>query len=318
MSDLNALYLISGEDDAKIDAWRARVRARAEREGGSGALESFDARSCSPEDVAVAVSTLSLTSATRFVLADSVEGWKASALEPLERQIADMPPDTVLVLIARGNAPQRLAKAVDRAGGEVRDYRAPKPWELPRWVAERAQEEGIHLDGEAAKMLVQLVGPRQQRLAREIEKLVAAAHPSTQLTAEEVEQLASGEASLKAHELADALVAGDRSAALSRAEELRLRDERPAKLVYPVVRRLRDVQRAAELLDAGMPEREAAAAMKLPPWVAKRTLAQARKADREALEGALCAFADLELEMRGQGGLDDDTAFSLTLARVSG
>ena len=51
---------------------------------------------------------------------------------------------------------------------------------------------------------------------------------------------------------------------------------------------------------------------------AKRAVAQAKKADREALARALCAFADLEIELRGGGaGLDEDTAFSLTLTRAA-
>ena len=85
------------------------------------------------------------------------------------------------------------------------------------------------------------------------------------------------------------------------------------------MRRLRDVHRAAELLDAGVPESKVGEAMRMPPWAAKRTLAQAKRADREALSRALCAFAELEVELRGGGvGLDEDTAFSLTLARAAG
>jgi hypothetical protein len=58
--------------------------------------------------------------------------------------------------------------------------------------------------------------------------------------------------------------------------------------------------------------------MKMQPWVAKRTLPHAKKADRDALARALCAFADLEIELRGGGaGLDEETAFSLTLARAA-
>lgn len=316
MADLKPLYLISGEDDAKIDAWRLRVRNRAEREGGAGALEAFDARAQTPADVAAAVSALSFAEGTRFVLADGVEAWKAPALETLLRQIADMPPDTVLVLIARGKAPGGLVKALEKAGGEARDYPAPKPWELPKWVIERARDEGLHLDSEAAKVLVQTVGARQQRLAREIEKLSVAAHPRGQLTADEVVRLATGEASLRAYDLADALVAGDAVATLALAEELHALDERPAKLIYPIVRRLREVARATELIDSGTPEKGVGAAMKMPPWVAKRVVAQARGADREAIEQALTRFADLEFDLR-QGGLDEDTALTLTLARAT-
>ena len=44
VADLKPAYLICGDDDAKIDAWRARVRRRAEEERGPGGLEAFDAR----------------------------------------------------------------------------------------------------------------------------------------------------------------------------------------------------------------------------------------------------------------------------------
>jgi DNA polymerase-3 subunit delta len=189
---------------------------------------------------------------------------------------------------------------------------------MPKWAAERAREEGLNLDQEAAKALVAAVGTRQQRLAREIERLAILAHPRTQLTAAEVARLATAEVTQQVYDLADALVAGDAAASLRLAERLTGGDERPSKLIFPIVRRIRDVHRAAELLDAGVPESKVAAAMKMPPWAAKRALAQAKKADRDALARALCAFAELEVELRGGGtGLDEDTAFSLTLARAT-
>jgi DNA polymerase-3 subunit delta len=319
MAGLKPAYLISGDDDAKIDAWRARVRRRAEDENGPGGLESFQAPADPPEAVAIALTTLTFATGDRYLLADGVEQWKAADLDPLEKELKAVPEGTVLVLIARGKPPsQRLVKAIEKAGGEHREYAAPKPWQMPKWVAERAREEGLNLDQEAAKALVATVGPRQQRLAREIERLAILAHPRVQLNADEVTRLAAGDAPQQVYDLADALVAGDTPASFGFAERLTSGEDRPSKLVYPIVRRLRDVHRAAELLDAGVPETKVAATMKMPPWAAKRTLGQAKKADREALAKALCAFADLEIELRGGGaGLDEDTAFSLTLARAS-
>src|SRR3954468_3975341 len=317
MPGLKCAYLISGDDDAKIDAWRARVRRRAEDENGPGGLEIFTAPADPPDAVAQALTTLTFaTGGDRYLLADGVEQWKAGDLEPLERELASIPEGTVVVLIARGKPLARLVKVVEKAGGEHREYSAPKPWQMPKWAAERAREEGLNLDQEAAKALVAVVGPRQQRLTREIERLAILAHPRTQLSAEEVGRLAAGEASQQVYDLADALVAGDVVASLGLAEQLTGAGDPPSKLAWPVVRRLRDVHRAAELLDAGVPEAKVAGAMKMPPWAAKRTVAQAKKADREALARALCAFADLEIELRGGGaGLDEETAFSLTLAR---
>ena len=317
MPSLKPVYLLFGDDDAKIDAWRARIRARAEAEGGAGALEVFDAHSAPPDEVAAAVAALTFASGDRYLLVDGLEAWKAGDLDPIEAEVASMPPATILVLIARGKAPVRLQKAVEKAG-EVREFAAPKPWQLPKWVVERAREEGLELDGDAAKALVSAVGPRQQRLAREVERLALLAHPRAQLSAAQVERLASGAQPAQVYDLADALVAGDAAAALAVAEDLTSRDERPAGLMFPLVKRLREVHRAVELLDAGVPAQTIRAELKTPPWAAKRTVAQAEKADREALERALWLFADLELELRGGGGgLDEATAFSLTLARAA-
>jgi DNA polymerase-3 subunit delta len=317
MADLKPAYLVAGDDDERIDAWRARVRKRADEERGPGGLESFDARTHAPEDVAGALAELSFSTGTRYLLVDGVEAWKAGQLEPLEAALEQMPPDTVLVLIARGNPVKQLVKAVEAAGGELRDCPAPKAWELPKWVVERGRELGLQIEKDAAKELVSRVGTSQQRLARELEKLALAIHPSVRLTVEEVDAHASSDASPQAYDLADALVAGDLPATLSLAEELSAHDERPGRLVFPIVRRLREVHRAARLLDAGMPDKQVAGALKAPPWLAKRTVSSARKADRSALERAICLFAELEVESRGGGNLDEDTAFSLALERAA-
>ena len=320
MAELKPAYLVCGDDDAKIDAWRARVRRRAEEERGPGGLEIFDARSSEPAEIVAALSALTFDPGTRYVLVDDVGAWKAAELGPLESILAEMPPETVLVAIARGKALKQLAKAVEAAGGEVREYPAPKPWELPKWIVGRGQDLGLQVDPEAAKELVALVGTSQQRLSRELEKLSLGVHPSTNVTPADVEVLAAGDTAPQAYDLADALVAGDLKATLSLAEQLESHGERPGRLVFPVVRRLREVHRAASLLDRGMPESKVGEALKAPPWLAKKTVARAKKADRAALERAICVFADLEIDMRGGGELqlDEDTAFSLALARAAG
>jgi DNA polymerase III subunit delta len=318
VADLKPAYLVSGDDDAKIDSWRARVRKRAEEERGPGGLETFDAGVSEPTEVAAALATLSFDPGVRYLLVDDVGAWKATELAPLESALAAIPEDTVLVLIVRGKAPAPLRKAVEKTGGEVREYTAPKPWQLPKWCVERGSELGIRLQNEAAKELVARVGPSQQRLSRELEKLALSLHPDTEVTAGDVERFAAADNAPQAYDLADALVAGNLRETLALAEELEAHGERPGRLLFPLVRRLREVHRAAAMLEAGMPEQQVREALRAPPWLAKRTVARAKKADAAALERALSVFAELEVELRGGGDvqLDEDTAFSLALAKA--
>ncbi len=318
MADLKPVYLVSGDDDAKVDAWRGRVRARAEAERGTGGLEGFDARQSPPEQVTAALAELTFDTGTRYLLVDDVGAWKAGQLDALERALAQPVPDTVLVLVVRGKPLKGLTKIVEAAGGECRAYPAPKPWELPGWVAGRARELGLSIDKDAARALVDTSGPSQQALSRELEKLALAVHPKQAVTPDDVAEHASGAAAPRAYDLADAVAAGDVRAALALGEELLAAGERPAGLVFPVVRSLRQVHGAVRLIDSGASEKQAAGKLGVPPWLAKKTLAKARHADRETLERALCVFADLELGLRGDSPLDDATAFSLALAEAAG
>ena len=85
------------------------------------------------------------------------------------------------------------------------------------------------------------------------------------------------------------------------------------------MRRLREVHRAAALLEAGMPDAKVGRGLQAPPWLAKKIVARAKKADRATLERALCVFAELEIELRGGGEVpvDEDSAFWLALARAA-
>src|SRR3954453_21525715 len=125
MASLKPVYLVCGDDDPKIDAWRARVRKRAEDENGPGALETFNATTDKPEAVAAALATLTFATGDRYLLVDGAEAWKAAELEELERALRDVPEGRVLVLVVRGKPLARLCKAVDKAGGEQREYSAP-------------------------------------------------------------------------------------------------------------------------------------------------------------------------------------------------
>src|SRR4051795_12608434 len=159
---LAALYLIAGTDQAKIDATRARLRARAEGDGGAGALEVFEPSvgrgGPDHEALLIAIPAMSLTETRRYLLADGVERWRDRQLDPVVAAIGALPPDLTVVLIARAKAPAKLAKAVKAAAGEIHEFEAPKPREMPRILIGEARRLGFSLDSAAARILVDRIG----------------------------------------------------------------------------------------------------------------------------------------------------------------
>src|SRR3954451_24586144 len=111
-SEMKPAYLITGSDEAKVDAARARLRARAEGEGAAAALETFDppdGRGAPDADALLAaIPALSLGTERRFLLADHVERWSERDRKAVLAALAALPDDLTLVLIARGKAPAGL------------------------------------------------------------------------------------------------------------------------------------------------------------------------------------------------------------------
>src|ERR1044072_5571141 len=119
--EMQPLYLIAGTDGAKIDATRARLRARAEGDGGVAALEIFEPGegrgATDHEALLAAIPPMSLTESRRYLLADGVERWRDKQLDAVIAALGELPPDLSVVLIARAKAPPKLAQAGRAAGG---------------------------------------------------------------------------------------------------------------------------------------------------------------------------------------------------------
>ncbi len=118
--EMKPAYLLAGGDESKLTAALSRLRARAEREGGAGALEDFSgAPGAMPDADALigAIPAISLTASRRYLLADGVERWKAAQVKAIAAALAAGTPDVTVVLVARGAAPKGLAEAVKKAGG---------------------------------------------------------------------------------------------------------------------------------------------------------------------------------------------------------
>ena len=64
---------------------------------------------------------------------------------------------------------------------------------------------------------------------------------------------------------------------------------------------------------SGKSTNEIQSALRVPPFVAKRIVAQVRRADGERLERALIVLADLDYAVRGAGNLDSDSALTLAV-----
>jgi DNA polymerase-3 subunit delta len=236
--------------------------------------------------------------------------------------------DILIVFIAWGKPPARLAKAVKSVGGELTDCKRPRSY--PTWVSERAAALGFEIDRDAAQMLTELIGKdvegdrpeereqrRQTRLLHELEKL-ALFSSGGRVDASTVESLTRSAVETRIYALADAIIDQDPEGAVRIAEELRGRGEDFMYILFALLRQLRTCQLAWAMRAAGHPKGEVERAVGGNPWVAKTTVEKAERANGEQLARALELLADLDYAIRGAGPRDPETELTLTVVRAAG
>jgi DNA polymerase-3 subunit delta len=332
MADLKPAYLVHGDDEAKLDSWRQRLRARARDEGPSTSLEVIAGEALTIDAFVEAMGALTLSVGRRYVLADGVDRWKEKDVKQAAEALYALPPDTVALLIASGKVVRRrgqpskgpaadaLAKAVAAIGGEVQLCEAPSPSKFPAWTIKQGAELGLAVSEDAAQALVERVGTddnrnvRQRRLMRELEKLAIYAPEGGRVDRETVEAATMSDVEARAYELADAVIEGHRERALLLAEDLRDRGAEMMHIVFAMLRQLRQARTAAAMLEAGASKQEIASALRVPPFIANQIAARAGRADPADLERTLEELAELDYTVRGAVNRDPVTALTLTIA----
>jgi DNA polymerase III subunit delta len=315
-------YLIAGDDEAKITRARGRLRDRAEREGGPGALEVFEAgegrRSPDIEAVVASLATISLIASRRYLLIDGVEAWGKGDAEKAVAALAQIPPETTVALVAHGKPPAGVAKAVEKAGGDVLGFELPKARDLPKQLIADARELGFDLEPSAARLLVERLGPRPMRLRTELERLALWAGEEGRVGPEDLEAMVSDTSEEAIWTLADAVVAGDEAETMEVAERLVSQGEALPRIVYALAPRLRQALKAATELEAGKPASEVAKGLSMHPYAAKMLVSKVKGRSPEDLDASIRALADLELWSRGGSDYPERVAFTLTLRRALG
>jgi DNA polymerase III subunit delta len=315
-------YLIAGDDEAKIARARGRLRDRAEREGGPGALEVFDAaegrRSPDIDAVVGSLAAISLIASRRYLLIDGVEGWGKADAERAVEALGQIPPETTVALVAHGKTPAGIAKAVEKAGGELLTFELPRARDLPKQLVADARELGFQLEPTAARLLVERLGPRPVRLRTELERLALWAGEGGNVDAGDLDAMISDTSEEAIWSLADAVVAGDEAETMRVAERLVAQGEALPRIVYSLAPRLRQALKAASELEAGRPAGEVAKGLSMHPYAAKMLVSKVKGRSPEDLDASIRALADLELWSRGGSDYPERVAFTITLRRAIG
>ncbi len=169
----------------------------------------------------------------------------------------------------------------------------PKGEEITSRILEMTKQAGGKITPRAAAELASLIG-NEPRLARqEIEKLLAYVNYQRAVDIDDVQAVTADTAEGNVFTMVDALAQQQGQRAMSMLQRL-LEQENPVILFGMVVRQFRLLIAARDVLDRGADESELIKRMKLHPYVASKSISQARRFRMADLEAVYHRLLDLD------------------------
>ncbi len=298
------IYAVVGDDPyLRHEVQGAIARAALGDEADALAVARFAGESASLADVLDEVRTLPFLSRTRVAIVDNADPFVTAHRKELESYAEHPAASGVLVLTVKTwPANTRLAKLVDKAGLTV-DCKAPKEDQLPAWLVELARSRyQMRLHGDAARLLVELVGPEVGLLASEVDKLASYVGDRKTIQHDDVARMVGAGRVEVMWKVLDFTLGGRLPKALADVDRLIASGEHPVGLLAMIGSSLRKIHHAGQLRLKKLDPREACREAGIPPYAVEKTIAQHKHLgpSRVAKLPAMLLQADLDLKGSSQ------------------
>jgi len=283
--DLAPIYCLHGSErflvDRAVAAIRTAVLGSANGAATAFDYDAFDLRETPLVQAIAAARTLPMWSKQRLVIAAGIDGVKAEQLEPLVAYVADPNPRGCLVLVGDKVDGRLRAFLALRKAGFLHEFPRLKDRDLVSWLAGEVRRRRLAIEPGAVQALAEAAGPDLGRVVQALEQV--ALYAGGNIKREHVEELIPESRERGIFELTRAIGTGDVTLALRLAANM-LRNREPAlKIQFMLLRQLRQIWRAKDLVAAQVARPEIASAIGIAPFFLDDILIPAGRMSTAAL-----------------------------------
>lgn len=314
------VYLLYGDDElAQTEFLHRLLDKLGDPATASLNLQTFEAEGLDFAQLEAACAVMPFLSPRRLVVlrkptallrAENRQGKRLLAL------LDTLPSTTALVLLEPGDlredSPLLRWAASNPQAAFVRAFSIPRGEDFIRWLRQRCQSMGGQIEPAAAALLAQSVADDPIRAVKELEKLLDYVNYQRPIRPDDVELLTPGTRQTDVFAMVDALGAGNSRMAQVHLHRL-LQQESPRYAFAMITRQFRLLLQAREAIDDGD---DPHAALGLPPFVARKVIAQAQRFALVELERIYHALLECDLAMK-TSEMDDVVALDTLLAGLA-
>ena len=314
------VYAVFG-DDAYLRKETLETIARAVFPGGEAddlATRRFAGDQASLADVLDEVRTLPFFSKRRLVIVEGADPFVTAHRRELEAYVEHPSEVGVLVLSVKvWTATTKLAQLVNKAGLAV-ECKGPNDRELHAWLVHVARSRfDTALEADAARLMIELVGPEVGLLVSEVEKLSIYVGERRKIRRDDVARMVGAGRIEKIWTVLDAATTGRGNLAIEYLDRLLTSGESPVGLLAAMSYSLLRVYHAGRLRRARVDLREACRASGISPYAVEKTQQQHAHLGPSRVDRLPRLLLEADLDLKGSSMLEPRTVLERLLIRLS-
>jgi DNA polymerase-3 subunit delta len=314
------VYAVHG-DDAYLRKESITAIARAVFDGAEPdelATRRFAGDEATLADVLDEVRTLAFFSSRRLAIVEGADPFITAHRRDLEAYVEHPSPVGILVLSAKSWPPTtRLAQLVAKAGLAV-ECKGPNDRELNAWLVHVARSRfEATLDADAARLLVELVGPEAGLLVSEVEKLAISVGERRKIGRDDVARMVGAGRVEKIWTVLDAATTGRANLALEYLDRLLASGESPVGLLAAMSFSLLRIYHAGRLRRARVDLREACRIAGISSYAVEKTQQQHAHLGPSRVDRLPRLLLEADLDLKGSSVLEPRTVLERLLIRLA-
>jgi DNA polymerase-3 subunit delta len=216
----------------------------------------------------------------------------------LRTYLSNPSPSSVVIFVADElNGNRKMSKLLKELTAAV-EFAPLNDAELAEWARLEFKKAGIDATPQIVQLLVSRVGRDVRRLTNEINKLAAAALPTTVVTGDLIEQLVPTSREMDNFALTNHLIAGRKAKAITTLKKVLDDGAEPVALIGAILYSYRKLVMVKDLMDRGVDRREVAGVLKLRYSDQEPYFAAARRAPMNKLADGVRSIAAADLAIK--------------------
>jgi DNA polymerase-3 subunit delta len=210
-----------------------------------------------------------------------------------------------------------LAQLVDKTGLAI-NASSPREADLVRWLTQLARARfHAQLATDAARLLVELVGPEAGLLASEVEKLSVYAGETKRIERADIIALVGAGRVETIWKALDAATTGEAREALKHLEDLLGAGEQPVQMLAAMSSSLLKIHHAGRLRAARVKLDEACRLAGIQPFALDKTRKQHAHLGPQRVDQLPATLLKADLDTKGGSSLDPRTILEILLVRLA-